>query len=421
MPTRRGRVLLFAAPVLYLLGRLTTVGELYALALAALVFPLLSMAFVRWSRHRIGFTRTFGPKRIFAGNTVRIEIAARNLGRLPAPPLILEDAASHVIGGPIRFSMPSLGPEGRDAIAVERRIAQRGRHRLGPLRAHLVDPFGLAQVGSVVAPEAAFVVYPKIEPLGEIAPPEERGGGGRSLVQHLSVAGDDFYAVRGWQEGDDLRKIHWRSSARRGELMIRQEEIRPFPRATLLIDNRGSVHRDSGPTSSLEWSIGGAASIVWELAKQGYALRLATADGGPGTARWGREATDPLLTTLAVASRSHQTSLLGVVRRTAARPGAGGALVAIMPPPSPDLVARFARLARVYSWAGLVLLDVASFASSSGRERAAFDQRLAEVERTLSRAGWHIAIAGASDSFRTIWQGLLDASASRASSRSLHS
>ena len=70
MPTRRGRVLLFAAPVLYLLGRLTTVGELHALALAALVFPLLSMAFVRWSRHRIGFTRTFGPKRIFAGNTV---------------------------------------------------------------------------------------------------------------------------------------------------------------------------------------------------------------------------------------------------------------------------------------------------------------------------------------------------------------
>jgi uncharacterized protein (DUF58 family) len=421
MPTRRGRVLLIAAPIIYFLARLTTVGELHALALGALIFPLLAMAFVRWSRHRIGFTRTFGPRRVFAGNSVRIEIAARNLSKMPAPPLILEDAASSAIGGAIRFSMPSLGPEGRDAVAVERRIAQRGRHRLGPLRARLVDPFGLAEVASNVAPEAAFVVYPKIESLGEIAPPEERGGGGRSLVQHLSVAGDDFYAVRGWQDGDDLRKIHWRSTARRGELMIRQEEIRPFPRATIIVDNRAIVHRDGGPTSSLEWSISGAASVVWELAKQGYALRLATADGGPGVARWGREATDPLLTTLAIAPRSQQKSLSAVVRRTAARPGAGGALVAIMPPPSPDLVPGLARLARSYSWCGIVLLDAASFASSSGRERAAFDQRLAEVERSLSRAGWRIAIAGASDSFRTVWQGLLDVSTSRPSSRSLHS
>jgi uncharacterized protein (DUF58 family) len=421
MPTRRGRVLLFAAPVIYILARLTTVGELHALALAALIFPLLSIAFVRWSRHRIGFTRAFGPRRIFAGSTVRIEITARNLGKLPAPPLSLEDNASSAIGGPIRFSMPSLGPEGRDSVAVERRIAQRGRHTLGPLRARLVDPFGLAEVGHDVAPATSLVVYPRIDSLGEIAPPEERGGGGRSLVQHLSVSGDDFYAVRDWQEGDDLRKIHWRSSARRGSLMIRQDEITPFPRATLLIDNRAIVHRDAGPSSSLEWSVSGAASIVWELAKQGYALRLATADGGPGFPRWGREATDPLLTTLAVAGRSQQKNFSAVVRRTAARPGAGGALIAIMPPPSPDLVPAIARLARVYSWAGIVLLDVASFASSSGRERAAFDQRLAEVERALSRAGWHIAIAGASEPFKTVWQSLLDASASRASSRSLRS
>ena len=100
MPTRRGRVLLVAAPILYLLARVTTVGELHALALGAVVFPLLSMGFVRWSRHRIGFTRSFGPKRVFAGNVVRIEIAARNLSRIPAPPLILEDAASPAIGGP---------------------------------------------------------------------------------------------------------------------------------------------------------------------------------------------------------------------------------------------------------------------------------------------------------------------------------
>jgi len=394
---------------------------MYALALASLIFPLLAMAFVRWGRHRIGFTRLMTPRRIFAGHSVRIELTARNLARLPTPPLLLEDRAPASIGGSIRFSLPSLGPEGRDSVSVDRRIAQRGRHKLGPLRARLVDPFGLAEVSSKVAGETSLVVYPKIEEIAEAAPPEERGGGGRSLVQHLSAAGDDFYAVRDWQDGDDLRKIHWRSSARRDKLMIRQDEIRPFPRATILLDNRAIVHRDAAHSSSLEWSVTASASIVWELARQGYALRLATADGGPGIPRWGREATDPLLTTLAVVGRTQQTSLHVIVRRAAARPGAGGALIAIMPPPSPDLVAPIARLARSYSWAGIILLDAASFASSSGRERAAFDQRLAEVEHILSRSGWRIAIAGATDPIRTVWQTLLAASTSRPSSRSLHS
>src|SRR5512135_847747 len=104
MPTRRGRVLLIAVIPIYILARMTAIPEMHAVALATLVFPLLGMAFVRWSRHRIGFTRTFGPRRVFAGNPVRIEITARNIGRLPTPPLMLEDAALPVIGGPIRFS-----------------------------------------------------------------------------------------------------------------------------------------------------------------------------------------------------------------------------------------------------------------------------------------------------------------------------
>ena len=87
----------------------------------ALLSALLAMAFVRWSRHRIGFTRSFGPKRVFAGNTVRIEIAARNLGKLPAPPLILEDAASSAIGGRMMSQMVNnrsvsfqvVGPQAR--------------------------------------------------------------------------------------------------------------------------------------------------------------------------------------------------------------------------------------------------------------------------------------------------------------------
>jgi uncharacterized protein (DUF58 family) len=418
VPTRRGRALLIAAAGAYVLARSFAIEELYAIAFAALVFPLLAIVFVRWGRHKIGFARSIDPRRVFAGSAVRIKISARNLGRLPSPPIRLTDPAPALAGGPLRFAIPSLPPSGRDTVGVERRIAARGMHTFGPLQARLVDPFGLADVSSEVAPAAGLVVYPRIEILAESAPPEERGGGNRSLVQHLSASGDDFYAVRAWQEGDDLRKIHWRSTARTNSLMIRQEEIRPFPRATILLDNRARGHRETGRASSLEWAVSGAASVVWELARQGYALRLATADGGPGGTRWGREAIDPLLTALAMCDRSVRSSFSSIIRRAGARPGAGGALLAIMPPPTQELVPHIARLSRVYSWCGIVLLDVASFSSSSGRERAAFDQRLADVERRLARAGWRVAVAGSSDRFRPLWQTLLDAGASRPSSPS---
>ena len=290
MPTRRGRVLIASGVVLYVAALATAIDELYALALAAIMLPLCSMVFVRWSRHRISFRRGFAPRRVFAGGSIRVEIEVRNLSRVATPPLFLEDGASGALNGPLSFAVPSLGAEDHTLLGVDRKVPQRGRYVLGPLKARLVDPFGLAAISHDVAERSSFVCYPHVDALAEGSPPEERSGGGRSLIQRLAIGGDDFYAVRGWQEGDDLRMIHWRSTARRNELMIRQDEVRPFPRATVFIDTRRAQH---GGGSSLEWAISSAASITWELARQGFALRLATADGGPGGARWGREATDP--------------------------------------------------------------------------------------------------------------------------------
>ena len=222
--------------------------------------------------------------------------------------------------------------------------------------------------------------------------------------------------MREYQEGDDLRRIHWRSSARRDELMIRQDEVRPFPRATILIDTRSSSH--PGDSSSLEWAISAAASLVWELSHQGFALRIATADTGPGGARWGREAVDPLLTALALTPMSNVSSLVPAVRRAGRRPAAGGAFVAILSAPQDDVLAALARTGRSYGWRGAVLIDTASFLKSSARERAAADQRIADAERALLRAGWRANVAGSSDRFPEIWQTLLDAPASRPNSLS---
>jgi len=415
VPTRRGVALLVAALGLYIQGRLLGIRELHGLAAASLFFPLAAMAFVRWSRHRIGFVRSIAPSRAFAGGTVRFTLTGRNLGKLPSPPLVLEDAAPHALGGVVRVALPSLGPGRSESVAVERRLLRRGRFTLGPLRAKLVDPFGLAEVSAEVAPSSALVVYPHIERLHESGPPEARGGMGRSALHRLASAGEEFYAIRPWEEGDDLRKIHWRSSARRDELMIRQEEVRPFPHATILLDTRAEAHRETATTSSLEYAISAAASAIWELARQGFALRLATSDGGPSGARWGREAADPLLSALATAGSRSQPTMGPVLKRVSSGTGASGALLAIMGPPASDVITPLARLRRAYAWTGIVLLDTASFSRAAARERASFDQRLAEAERALTRAGWRVVIAGATDRFGDVWQRMFVGGLSRSS------
>ena len=90
----------------------------------------------------------------------------------------------------------------------------------------------------------------------------------------LSRLGEDDAVVRPYRHGDDLRKVHWRSTARRDELMVRVEE-RPWRGGTtVLLDHRLVAHRGSGPGASLEWAVSLAASICLHLHRYGHQVRL---------------------------------------------------------------------------------------------------------------------------------------------------
>jgi uncharacterized protein (DUF58 family) len=407
VPTRRGRALLVGAVGLYAVARILSVDELFAVAAAASILPALAIVTVRWARYRLGFSRTIEPRRLFPGGKLTVQFTVRNVGHLPSPPLLLTDQAAPSLGGPSRFSLASLSPQRRETILVERRPTARGRYSVGPLTARLVDPFGLAEVGATLAPAEDVLVYPRVEPLGPGGPPADRAGSGPSAVYRLAPSGEEFYAVREYESGDDLRKIHWPSVARTGQLMIRQDEARFYPRATLLLDARAGAHRGSGPESSVEWAVSAAASTLWQLGRQGFALRLATDEREPTGARSGKQGTESLLEVLAVLRTSAVRSLRPATKRLSRRPGAEGALIAILAPPSADEVAALSRLRALYRWAGAVVIDVDSFDSVAPRRRAEADQRLAAAEAALMRAGWRVRSAGAKDRFRDVWQTLI--------------
>ena len=409
MPTRRGRALLIGASGLYFVARILSVDELFVVASAAAVLPLLAMITVRWARYRLGFSRTVERRRLFPGGRLVVRFSVRNLGHLPSPPLLLTDHAAPALGGPSRFSLASLSPQKRETIVVERRPSARGKYSVGPLTARLVDPFGLAEVSATLAVAEDVLVYPRVEKLTPGGPPADRAGSGPSAVYRLAPAGDEFYAVREYESGDDLRKIHWHSVARTGQLMIRQDEARFYPRATVLLDSRTAAHRGSGAESSFEWAVSAAASTLWHLGRQGFGLRLATDDREPTGVRSGRPGAESLLEVLAVLRASSNASLLPATRRLSRRPGAEGALLAVISPPKADELAALSRLRTLYRWCGAIVIDVASFGAVAPRARAEADQRLAAAEGALIRAGWRVRSAGARDRYRDVWQTLIGA------------
>ncbi len=115
---------------------------------------------------------------------------------------------------------------------------------VGPLRAERTDPFGLARRTTDVAPVADLTVYPRVD---AVHPLPDSPGSDRHLNAPraaFGVAGEDFYALRPYEVGDDLRRVHWPSTARRDELMIRQNETPWQGRATVLLDTRARFHTE---------------------------------------------------------------------------------------------------------------------------------------------------------------------------------
>ena len=116
-------------------------------------------------------------------------------------------------------------------------------------------------------------------PLPNVRLAGEYAGSGDSRARSVAVHGEDDIATREYRNGDDLRRVHWRSTARTGELMVRREEQPWESRATIVLDTRRQGHRGEGPTSSFEWAVSAAASVGLHLRHSGYKIRLVTGSG----------------------------------------------------------------------------------------------------------------------------------------------
>ena len=276
--TRRGWSLTGAAFGLvvgsFLLGAL----EMLMLGVAALA---LIGAVALWLRFQalpeLAVSRRVHPDRLHVGSEGRIDLLVENLGARATPLLAATDWFDEGRRA-ARFLVPPLaaGATARAAYRIPTR--RRGRYRVGPLSVAVTDPFGLARRSEPSAGEAELVVRPRVHEIvapvavGSRISAEHEAASARAVVSDL---GDEFVTLRDYELGDDLRRVHWRSTARTGELMIRQDEARWRSRAAVVLDVLPGAH----DAASFEVAVEAAASVTARLVRLRRRVEIVTSAG----------------------------------------------------------------------------------------------------------------------------------------------
>jgi uncharacterized protein (DUF58 family) len=326
--TTRGRSFLAAGVAAALSAIVLGERDLLRVAILLAVLPLLAAAYVGQTRYRLSCTRSVDPGRVQVGSPARVLLRLANLSRLPTGTLLLEDRLPYALGSRPRLVLERLGGQRASTVAYSVRAEVRGRYEVGPLQIRLTDPFGLCELGRAFASVGHLTVVPQVVPLPNIRLAGEYAGSGDSRARSVAVHGEDDVATREYRNGDDLRRVHWRSTARIGELMVRREEQPWESHATVVLDSRRAGHRGEGPTSSFEWAVSAAASIALHLRRSGYKIRLVTGTGVDVDATE-RDSDGTLLDCLADANLTARHDIPFLVDRVRRR-GDGGLVIAVL-------------------------------------------------------------------------------------------
>ncbi len=364
--------------------------DLLRVAVFLVALPLIAALLVSRTQFRLSCQRVISPARVPAGEAATVRLTLDNISRIPTGLMLLEDTLPYTLGGRPRFVVDRVPAGNSRTVHYEAKAELRGRYRIGPLRLRLADPFGLVELTRGFSSTDIMTVIPTVHPLPSLGLGGAWSTGGDSSSRSVAVQGDEDVATREYRDGDDMRKVHWRSTARIGKLMVRREEQPWQTRAAMLLDARLSRHRGEGAASSFEWSVSTAASIGIHLGRLGYSLRLFSDNGELHTGTDGDFSTSHLLLDqLAIIHTSPNAELdRGIQDLRHAHED--GLLVAVLGDISPDEAQAVAIGRAGTSRSIAVLCDVSSWMSSRDREGAR--ARHEASAGVLRRCGWRVVV-----------------------------
>ena len=403
--TTRGRSFLAAgiaaAICAYVLGQ----GDLLRVGLLLAVLPLICVGVLHRTRYRVAGSRRLSPQRVAVGSEARVHLRMENVSKLPTGLLMLQDHVPYMLGPRPRFVLDRVEAGGRREVSYRVRSDLRGRFPLGPLQLRLNDPFGMCELTRSFSAHDMLTVVPRTEPLPPVRLAGEAAGYGDGRQRSLALSGDDDVIPRTYRHGDDLRRVHWRSTARYGELMVRREEQPQRARCTVLLDTRALAYQGAGPDSAFEWAVSGAASALVHMLERGYAVRLLTdtgsavpgegSDGFAGSAQDSAETAGLMMDTLAIVDHSEGA---GLSRASDVLRG-DGLLIAFLGDLDEEQAALTARMRGRTGAAVAFVLDSGTWLTG-GAIGGAVENRV----RQLREAGWTALAVPPGARMADLWQ-----------------
>jgi uncharacterized protein (DUF58 family) len=385
--TKRGRAFVAAGLLAAACGVLIPEPDLLRIGALLIALPMLSAFGASRARYRLSCARRVMPARVPAGEPADLTVLLSNVSRLRTGLLLAEDTVPHPLGAKPRFVLDGLVPGASKELRYRVRSQSRGKYTVGPLQVRVADSFGLVAISRAFTTASTLTVTPVIISLSRPALDGNWLGDSDQGRRSIAVSGEDDVAPRAYHTGDSLKRVHWRSTARHGELMVRREEQHWRNTASLFLDTRRAAH---GPSSAFEFAVTAAASVGVHLAGQGFDARLVT-DAGEVPAQGAFR--DTLLDTLAVIRPSREDGLRAGI---AALNAAGGQIIAVLGTLTADQARQIAAARHGPAPALALLLAVGEYGYDPTAESA----------KILSAAGWRVTTAGGVESLPAAWQRL---------------
>lgn len=403
--TTRGRAFVSAGLACGVCALALGQKDLLRVAVLLLALPLVTALVAHRSRYLLSCRREISPERVQAGQSATVSLRVENPGRVPTGLMLLEDSLPYVLGSRPRFVIEQLRPRWQREIGYPVRSEVRGRYPIGPLTVRISDPFGFVEMTRSFSARTPLVVTPVVHSLPAVSLSGDWSGTGDNRPRAFASAGTEDITVREYRQGDDLRRIHWRSTARTDQLMVRREEQPHQSRATLLLDSRGVAHRGKGPTSSFEYAVSAAASIGAHLSTYGFVVRMVTERAGDAFGWHDRGVSsaaevDLLLDDLAVIT----VSTLSRFETTSSDQSSAGLVVAVLGAVTEADLTALSSLRASSTRALAIMLDVAAWAREGDSRAAAAD---VEARALLARRnGWSVVVARPQDKLASVWREL---------------
>ena len=387
----RVRTVAFVGLVALVLGLATTRVIFFTVFYAVVLVLLVSFVWARTTLSRVQLVRQTRMRRAQVGSTIGETFILRNRSAIPNMWLEMDDE-SDMPGHHVSHVVSNMSAHTEYSWTVRTICRERGRFRLGPITLTSGDPFGLYRIKYHLPHSSSLVVYPNTVALRSFPLPIGVLPGGDALRRRTHYITTNAAGVRDYEPGDPFNRIHWKSTARKDRLIVKEFELDPLADVWIMLDLWSGVHfgdrtlpeidleedpevllRKASvpfalPPSTEEYAISAAASIAQFFLRRDRTLGLVASGQRREIlqADRGERQLEKILETLAVLRAQGNVSFEEVLYRETPSLPRGTTLVLISPSTDP----RWAQVARHLKRSGLhvttVVLDAKTFGGPPG-------------------------------------------------------